>query len=201
MWSGLVVFLLASAMLIGQSALYGLFAWWVASRHSRLGRIIGGIIVALSGWLSVVEIINHFTGYRTRSDLDICILTLAALLLGWLSGRNHRVQLTSNRSEKLILAKPIRFVSVGICGICQVYGCACVLIGFLMELRIVSAIAGFWGLVIGLTLAPVTFVAAPLYIGFQHDNWVPALVCYGCVVAAVLGTGFAVVMADQEHSL
>lgn len=63
--------------------------------------------------------------------------------------------------------------------------------GFFLCLGIISDAAGFWGIVAGLFLGPITFVAAPLYAGFEHGNWFPLILNYGgsLVAMALIGIG------------
>jgi hypothetical protein len=56
--------------------------------------------------------------------------------------------------------------------------------GFLLDLSIISHAAGFWGVVIGFFVAPVTFIAAPWYAGIAWGNWFPVLICYGGGIVA-----------------
>ena len=58
--------------------------------------------------------------------------------------------------------------------------------GFMICLAIVNDIAGGWGLLIGLALAPVTFVAAPWYALIAWGLWYPLSVCYGGGLAGTL---------------
>jgi hypothetical protein len=51
--------------------------------------------------------------------------------------------------------------------------------GFFLSLGIISDVAGFWGIVIAIFLAPVTVVAAPIYAGFEHGDWFPMILIYG----------------------
>ncbi len=54
----------------------------------------------------------------------------------------------------------------------------------LLNVAIVNEAAGFWGVVVGFVLLPVTFLAAPWYAGVATGNWVPLMVCYGGGIAA-----------------
>jgi hypothetical protein len=198
--AGLMIVL---AMLIGQLAVAGLLAWWIASWHNRVARIIGEVFLVLSGWLSVVQIINRLSGYRVRSDLDINLLILAAIILGWIAGRNKRLRsmstpVTDSQSPRLLLDRPIRSVGSLICVVCSAYYVLSGFVGFVMELALVSQLAGFWGLVIALTIAPATFLAAPLYLGFRFDNWIPAFLCYGCVIAGLIGALFGSMVSQRN---
>jgi hypothetical protein len=51
--------------------------------------------------------------------------------------------------------------------------------GFFLCLGIIAHAAGFWGIVAALFLGPVTFLAAPLYAGFEHGDWFPLILNYG----------------------
>jgi len=192
--------MIVAAMLIGQSAVAGLAAWWIASWRTRASRAVGGVFVMLIGWLSVVQVVNRLAGYPARSDLDINVLTLVALALGWLAGRNGRLQSDANRaggteSPRLFLNRQVQFAGWLVLAVCSAYYIIAGIVGFLLELSIVSGVAGFWGVVIGLTLAPATFIAAPLYVGFHWHNWIPAILCYGCVVVGIIGAMFGSVVS------
>jgi len=55
----------------------------------------------------------------------------------------------------------------------------CGLGGMFINFQIIHHVAGFWGIVIGLVILPVTFVAAPIYAIFEWGNWLPAALIYG----------------------
>jgi hypothetical protein len=44
------------------------------------------------------------------------------------------------------------------------------LYAFFLDLAIVHSVLGFWGIVAGIVLAPVLFVAAPFYALFEYHN-------------------------------
>lgn len=69
--------------------------------------------------------------------------------------------------------------------------------GFFICLAIISKITGFWGLVVALFLAPVTFLAAPLYAGFAWGNWFPLILNYGGGVMALAIVGLGSVLAKE----
>jgi len=58
--------------------------------------------------------------------------------------------------------------------------------GFVISLGIVNKVAGFWGVVVGLTVAPVTLAAAPWYALVAWGSWYPLLICYGGTVLSGL---------------
>ena len=58
------------------------------------------------------------------------------------------------------------------------------IVGFIVSLSIVSQVTGFWGFVIALALAPVTFAAAPWYALVHWGNWIPLLINYGGIISA-----------------
>lgn len=51
--------------------------------------------------------------------------------------------------------------------------------GLFLCIDIIANAAGFWGIVTALLLAPITFLAAPLYSGFVLDDWFPLILSYG----------------------
>ena len=67
--------------------------------------------------------------------------------------------------------------------------------GFIVELVIVNHVAGFWGVVIGFVILPVTLVAAPWYALVAWGNWVPLAIVYGggIVAAVFFGIGSLIV--------
>jgi len=60
------------------------------------------------------------------------------------------------------------------------------LIGLYLSLGIVNKVAGFWGVVFGLCLFPITFVAAPWYALLEWGNWIPLLINYGGGIFTIL---------------
>jgi len=63
---------------------------------------------------------------------------------------------------------------------------------FLLDLGIIRRALGFFGFVLSLFLAPLTFTLAPWYAGFAWHNWFPLQLGYGGGMTAwllmVLGT-------------
>lgn len=55
--------------------------------------------------------------------------------------------------------------------------------GFIIELAIVNHVAGFWGVVVGIMILPVTLVAAPWYALVAWGNWTPLIIVYGGGIA------------------
>ena len=66
--------------------------------------------------------------------------------------------------------------------------------GFVLCLVIINHAAGFWGIVVGFVVFPVTFLAAPWYAGITMGNWFPLLICYGggIIGAILVGLGSSV---------
>lgn len=59
--------------------------------------------------------------------------------------------------------------------------------GFIISLSIVNAVAGFWGVVIGFFIFPITFVVAPWYALISWGTWHPLMIVYGgFIIATVL---------------
>ena len=86
-------FSLGLIIVVVQAALFGVIAWWVASRYSRAWRLVGGtLLVVLGAWPSAVVIINHATGYETSSALDTNVAVLLSLGIGWVVGRKRRLR-------------------------------------------------------------------------------------------------------------
>lgn len=79
------------------------------------------------------------------------------------------------------------------------YGVAVSLVGFVLQLAIVSDSAGFWGVVAGMTVFPLTFAAAPLYSGFSLHDWMPALLCYGGLITMGLGYSFGSLVSSGDQ--
>lgn len=56
--------------------------------------------------------------------------------------------------------------------------------GLIIELAIVNQAAGFWGVVIGFLVLPITFAVAPWYALVAWGNWFPLVIVYGGGIAA-----------------
>lgn len=69
--------------------------------------------------------------------------------------------------------------------------------GFFLCLGIISDVAGFWGIIAGLFLGPITFVAAPLYAGFEQGNWFPLILNYGGGMVAMVLFGIGSMISDD----
>lgn len=70
------------------------------------------------------------------------------------------------------------------------------LFAFLIALKIVSDVAGFWGMVVGFVFFPVTFTVAPLYAGLRLHEWMPTVFTYGGAFAAYVGFAFGGLLAQ-----
>jgi len=74
----------------------------------------------------------------------------------------------------------------------------CGLLGFIISLAIVNNVAGFWGVVIGFAIAPVTFAAAPWYALVQWGNWFPLLINYGGGICGTLLWGIGSLINGKD---
>ena len=86
-------------------------------------------------------------------------------------------------------------------GIFKTLGCIVFAIfglwGFIIELVIINEVAGFWGLVIGFMLLPVTFVVAPWYALVAWGNWFPLLIVYGGGISAAVLFGIGLSLSGD----
>jgi hypothetical protein len=186
-------FMLGLTVIIAQSALFGMFSLWLASRASRTARIFGGIFIVLMAWMSFVPVLDRATGYQPRSDLDVSLSTTAALVIGWIAGRNRRLRGT----ERLLFDDKIRLVGAGLVVIAYLYGMVIGLFTFLIELGIVADAAGFWGFVVACSIAPITFAVAPLYAGIHLRDWMPVVFAYGGTVTMGLAFAFGKLVSEE----
>lgn len=67
-----------------QAVLLGVVTLWIATRQSRIGRIVGGLILAV---LSIALTYGMIVGPMWK----INILNVAAITLAWILGRQRRV--------------------------------------------------------------------------------------------------------------
>ena len=69
--------------------------------------------------------------------------------------------------------------------------------GLIIILSIINHAAGFWGVVIGFFILPVTFVAAPWYALVAFGTWFPLLVVYGGGIGASIFFGLGSAIAGD----
>jgi len=55
-----------------------------------------------------------------------------------------------------------------------------------LDLAILYETHGLWTGVVGLVLAPITFVVVPWYAGIALDSWLPLAVGYGSLAAGIV---------------
>ena len=67
--------------------------------------------------------------------------------------------------------------------------------GLIIVLSIINHAAGFWGVVVGFFIFPVTLVAAPWYALVACGSWFPLLVVYGGGIIASVLYGFGSLIA------
>jgi hypothetical protein len=58
--------------------------------------------------------------------------------------------------------------------------------GLVLSLDIITDVIGFWGMIVAVILAPITFFAVPVYAGLALGIWFPAVLNYGGCLLAVL---------------
>lgn len=58
--------------------------------------------------------------------------------------------------------------------------------GGILIIILTNKIAGFWGIVLGLTILPITFMVAPWYALFKWGYYLPLAVNYGGLILATL---------------
>ena len=86
------------------------------------------------------------------------------------------------------IVKTVGYVAWVICG----------LWGFVLDLAVVNYVAGFWGVVLGFSIAPVTFTAAPWYALVAWGTWYPLLICYeGTIVSGAIVWMGSTISGDQ----
>ncbi len=90
-----------------------------------------------------------------------------------------------------ILGTP--FMTVG----CLIYGISA-LVGFIISLMIVSEVAGFWGVVLGITLFPVVLIAGPWYALVSWGNPIPLILIYGGGILAAIFYGIGRLIFGKE---
>lgn len=66
--------------------------------------------------------------------------------------------------------------------------------GFIISIAIVNYAAGFWGVVIGFFIFPVTLCAAPWYALVEWGTWYPLIIIYGggLFSSALWGLGYLI---------
>ena len=58
--------------------------------------------------------------------------------------------------------------------------------GLVLSLDIITDVIGFWGMLVAIILAPITFFVVPLYAGIALGIWFPVLLNYGGGLLAIL---------------
>lgn len=70
--------------------------------------------------------------------------------------------------------------------------------GLIISVAIVNYAAGFWGVVIGFFIFPVTLVAAPWYALVEFGTWYPLVVIYGGGIFSSLLFGIGTLIAGDD---
>jgi hypothetical protein len=185
---------------IGQASLFGLVAIWLGSRRRIAVRLLGALLILALAWTSMVDLVNRFSGYVARSDVDSNLAAIAGLGLGWLAGRSRRhaaLEVQPDNASSLSRSdKVLQVTGAWIRGVSQGYGVVGGLFATAVVLGLVADLAGFWGVVLGFVGLPATFTVAPFYAGFRLDNWTPAFLTYGTMLSAFLGWTFGSLVAE-----
>ena len=58
--------------------------------------------------------------------------------------------------------------------------------GFFLSVQVLHHHFGFLGVLVGVLIAPVSFIFAPLYAGFVDNYWLPAIVSYTPIAVMML---------------
>lgn len=66
------------------------------------------------------------------------------------------------------------------------------------EAVIVNEVAGFWGIVIGITVAPITFFAAPIYTVVEWGEWFPVISIFGGGILISIIYGVACLLRGED---
>ncbi|MFH1597021.1 MAG: hypothetical protein ABIG94_11765 [Pseudomonadota bacterium] len=69
--------------------------------------------------------------------------------------------------------------------------------GLIISLKIVNYAAGFWGVIIGFFIFPVTFTAAPWYALVQWGTWFPLILNYGGLITGGLLFGLGTFLKEK----
>ena len=70
--------------------------------------------------------------------------------------------------------------------------------GLFLCIGIIAKAAGSWGIVAALLLAPITFLAAPLYSGLVLDDWFPLILNYGGGLVSMVLVGIGDTMREAR---
>lgn len=70
--------------------------------------------------------------------------------------------------------------------------------GFIIELIIVNYVAGFWGMVVGFMILPVTLIVAPWYALVAWGNWFPLLIVYGGGILGFIMVGIGMMIRGDN---
>lgn len=153
----------------------GFSTGWIAKKRGKLlGAIAQFFPIFIIVTIGLVKNVDLTPIVAQRSDTPLALWVWIGLIPAIVGGHYG-----AERNMKIIR---ISIVSIGVI-VLAVGGIS----GFFLCLEIISKAAGFWGLVVALTIAPITFVAAPLYAGFAWGDWFPLELSYGSgIMGAIL---------------
>lgn len=58
--------------------------------------------------------------------------------------------------------------------------------GFILSMQVLYDLGGIFTVVVGLVIAPVSYLLAPFYAGLANGYWLPAVVSFAPVVVIIL---------------
>jgi hypothetical protein len=149
---------------------------YIAPRFKFQTGIALAVLWSIIFGASMTYTISHgqYSGWGWLRFAITCMLGIAGVCLGLFQAQRKG----ENQMRKLFG------------GIFKVFGGIAFFIfglwGLIIELAIVNQAAGFWGVVIGFLILPITFVAAPWYALVEWGNWFPLLIVYGGGILAIV---------------
>jgi hypothetical protein len=182
-----------------------LSGYFAGGIYKKRGMVIGGILQMLPLFIiigiSIVLNKDIMKVFNSSNRVDVASwawISLIPGIIGGYVGEKTFVTAWIKNKSLAIFGKGENQMRKIFGGIFRVLGGIALLIfglwGLIIELAIVNQAAGFWGVVIGIVILPVTFVAAPWYALVAWGNWFPLEIVYGggILTAVLLGLGSVV---------
>ena len=147
--------------------------------------VLWGIIFGVSNTTSISQ--GQYSGWGWLRFVITCMLCVAGVCLGFFQVQRKGEKENQMRKFFGSIFKVFGGIAFFIFG----------LWGLIFELAIVNQAAGFWGVVIGIFILPVTFVAAPWYAIVEWGNWFPLLIVYGGGIVSAIFFGIGSLIAGD----